>query len=249
MLNGKRIAIMGLFDPDSIAWEAAKLVREYGGEVVFTCVRRGLTEKTFKKAGVSLEGYQLFECDVTSDEQLENTFREIGPIDGLVYSIGYAPEDCLGKDIFRASRENIMKAFDVSSISFILSLRAALPYLRDNSSIVTLTVDSARAYSFYGWMGPAKAALESEARYAAQIVGRGIRVNVISSGPLETRAARHIPGLSDARTQWSTYAPLGWDVFNKKPVAEMTAFLLSDSAGATTGAVLPVDGGFLSVGV
>lgn len=248
MLNGKRIAIMGLMDPASIAWKTAQVIREQGGEVVCTCVRPSLTQRTFKKEGVSLEGISLYSCDVSDDEQIRNVFKEIGPIDGLVYSIGYAPASCLGKDFMEASREDVMKAFDISAVSFVLCVHAALPHLRDNSSIVTLTVDSSRAYSFYGWMGPAKAALESEARYLAQVVGRGIRVNVISSGPLDTRAARYIPGLDEARGFWDAHSPLGWDVTNRTPVAEMIAFLLSDASSATTGTTIPVDGGFLSNG-
>jgi enoyl-[acyl-carrier protein] reductase I len=98
-------------------------------------------------------------------------------------------------------------------------------------------------------MGVAKAALESVSRYLARDLGvKGIRVNLVSAGPLGTVAARGIPGFERLAALWSAQAPLGWEITNAAPVAEAICFLLSDHARAITGEILHVDGGFHALG-
>jgi enoyl-[acyl-carrier protein] reductase I len=98
-------------------------------------------------------------------------------------------------------------------------------------------------------MGVAKAALEATSRYLARDLGpRGVRVNLVSAGPLGTLAARGIPGFGDLATAWERQAPLGWDTEDVAPVAAAVLFLLSDMARAITGEVLHVDGGFHAMG-
>jgi enoyl-[acyl-carrier protein] reductase I len=98
-------------------------------------------------------------------------------------------------------------------------------------------------------MGVAKAALEATSRYLARDLGPdGIRVNLVSAGPLETVAARGIPGFEQLAERWSEQAPLGWDTEDPAPVAGAIAFLLSDFGRGITGQILKVDGGFSSIG-
>ena len=98
-------------------------------------------------------------------------------------------------------------------------------------------------------MGVAKAALEATSRYLARDLGpRGVRVNLVSAGPLGTLAARGIPGFGDLATAWQRQAPLGWDTDDPAPVAAAILFLLSDMARAITGEILHVDGGFHAMG-
>ena len=101
----------------------------------------------------------------------------------------------------------------------------------------------------YDWMGPAKAALEAIVRYLARELGpRGIRVNAISAGPIETIAARSIPGFETLKSSWGQRSPLGWDSDDSGPVADATAFLLSDLSRGITGEMIHVDGGYHSQG-
>ena len=94
-------------------------------------------------------------------------------------------------------------------------------------------------------MGVAKAALESVSRYLARDLGpRGIRVNLVSAGPIETIAAGAIPGFDTLAELWRAGAPLGWDTRDAAPVAATVCFLLSDYARAITGEIVHVDGGF-----
>jgi enoyl ACP reductase len=141
-------------------------------------------------------------------------------------------------------------AFQTSAYSF-KALAAALEdlYPEEGASLVGMDFDAQVAWPVYDWMGVAKAALESVNRYLARDLGpRGVRVNLVSAGPLGTLAARGIPGFSDLATAWQRQAPLGWDVEDPAPVAGAVLFLLSDLARAITGEVLHVDGGFHAMG-
>ncbi len=109
--------------------------------------------------------------------------------------------------------ESAAAAFQTSAFS-LKALAAALEPLMDGgSSIVGLDFDATVAWPIYDWMGVAKAALESVSRYVARDLGpRGIRVNLVSAGPLGTVAARGIPGFEELASLWREQAPLGWNV-------------------------------------
>jgi meromycolic acid enoyl-[acyl-carrier-protein] reductase len=116
-------------------------------------------------------------------------------------------------------------------------------------AVVSLTFDATLAWPLYDWMGPAKAALEAVGRYLARDLGRDhVRVNTLSAGPLETMAAKSIPGFSTLKDAWAGQAPLGWDAADAGPVADAAVFLLSDMARGISGEVIHVDGGYHSQG-
>jgi meromycolic acid enoyl-[acyl-carrier-protein] reductase len=76
----------------------------------------------------------------------------------------------------------------------------------------------------------------------------GIRVNLVSAGPIETPAAGGIPGFDKLAGTWRRQAPLGWDIEDATPVADAVCFLLSDLSRGVTGEILHVDGGFHAMG-
>jgi enoyl-[acyl-carrier protein] reductase I len=117
-------------------------------------------------------------------------------------------------------------------------------------SIVGLDFDNQhQAWPVYDWMGVAKSAFEAVARYLAKELGpQGIRVNLVSAGPIRTIAAKSIPGFEKFEEVWTERAPLGWDVKDPEPVARAVVALLSDLFPATSGEMLHVDGGFHAVG-
>ena len=98
-------------------------------------------------------------------------------------------------------------------------------------------------------MGVCKAALESVTRYLARDLGKHqIRVNALAAGPLETMAAKGIPGFEQVSNTWPERSPLSWDTRDRSHVAKMACVLLSDWATATTGEILHVDGGYHAMG-
>jgi enoyl-[acyl-carrier protein] reductase I len=137
----------------------------------------------------------------------------------------------------------------VSAYSLNAIAAALAPLMGPGGSIVALDFDASRTWPAYDWMGVSKAALEAVARYLARDLGpRGIRVNLVSSGPLSTPAAGGVPSFADLADGWALRAPLGWDVRDPGAVAGPVCFLLSDLACAITGELLHVDGGFNAVG-
>jgi len=125
----------------------------------------------------------------------------------------------------------------------------AKPLLTPGSGIVGLTFDATTAWPAYDWMGVAKAGLEATARYLARDLGpEGIRVNLVSAGPLRTLAAKAIPGFEELEDVWDTRAPLGWDNRDSTATARAVVALLSDFFPATTGEIVHVDGGFHAMG-
>jgi enoyl-[acyl-carrier protein] reductase I len=106
------------------------------------------------------------------------------------------------------------------------------------------------AWPVYNWMGVAKAALESVNRYLAKELGpRGIRVNLVSAGPMKTMAAKSIPGFSELEDGWGDRAPLGWDSADPTATAKTVCVALSDWLPATTGSMIMVDGGVHALGI
>ncbi|MBD0283638.1 MAG: SDR family oxidoreductase, partial [Thermoleophilaceae bacterium] len=126
---------------------------------------------------------------------------------------------------------------------------ALAPLMRKGGSLVGLDFDASVAWPVYDWMGVAKAALESVSRYLARDLGpAGVRVNLVSAGPVETPAAGGIPGFDKLAGLWREQAPLGWDTSDPTPVADAVCFLLSDWSRGVSGEILHVDGGFHAMG-
>ena len=195
----------------------------------------------------------MLELDVNSETDLEaltDTLRDRwGEVDGALHAIAFAPEDALGGRFMTAPAASAVQAFQTSAFSLKALAAALAPLMKSGSSIVGLDFDAAVAWPIYDWMGVAKAALEAVARYLARDLGpQGIRVNLVSAGPLGTVAARGIPGFEQLAELWRKQAPLGWDPADPTPVARAICFLLSDYSQAISGEILHVDGGFHAIG-
>ncbi len=251
-LAGKRLLITGVITKDSIAFHAAAQAQREGATVLLTSfgrVRR-LTERTAQRLP---EPVDVLELDVNEPGDLialTDTLRERwGGVDGALHAIAFAPEDALGGHFMTAPFASAATAFQTSAFSFKALAAALLPLMSEGGSLVGLDFDASVAWPIYDWMGVAKAALESVSRYLARDLGAaGIRVNLVSAGPLGTLAARSIPGFERLAELWRLQAPLGWNIEDPGPVADAICFLLSDRARAISGEILHVDGGFHAIG-
>jgi enoyl ACP reductase len=252
ILAGKRLLITGVITRDSIAFHAAEQAQKEGATVLLTSfgrVRR-MTERAAQRLP---EPVDVLELDVNQPEDLEALTASLkarwGGVDGALHAIAFAPQDAIGGNFMTAPAQSAMQAFQTSAFS-LKGLGAALaPLMPSGSSIVGLDFDASVAWPVYDWMGVAKAALESVSRYLARDLGpSGIRVNLVSAGPLGTVAARGIPGFERLAELWRAQAPLGWDVEDPLPVARTISFLLSDYAQGITGEIVHVDGGFHALG-
>jgi meromycolic acid enoyl-[acyl-carrier-protein] reductase len=252
ILEGKRLVITGVITKASIAWHAAARALEEGASVVLTSFGRArrMTERAAARLSSEVE---VLELDVNKPSDLDGLTDSLrgswGGVDGVLHAIAFAPEDALGGRFMTTPPESAAAAFQTSAFSFKALSAAVEPLMEGGGSIVGMDFDASVAWPIYDWMGVAKAALESVSRYLARDLGpRGIRVNLVSAGPLGTVAARGIPGFEQLSDLWRTQAPLGWDVEDPKPVADTICFLLSDLARGISGEIVHVDGGFHAVG-
>lgn len=252
ILDGRTILVTGVLTDESIAFAVARIAQEQGADVVLTSFGRAmrLTERTASRLP---KPAPVIELDVTSTEHLDSLadrVREHAPhLDGVLHSIGFAPASALGGGFLSTTWSDVSIAVEVSAFSLKSLATACLPLMSAGGSIVGLDFDATKAWPVYDWMGVAKAALESTSRYLARDLGRqGIRVNLVSAGPLRTMAAKSIPGFDAFEDMWTTRAPLGWNLTDPTPTAQACVALLSDWFPATTGEIVHVDGGFHSQG-
>jgi enoyl-[acyl-carrier protein] reductase I len=254
LLEGKKLLVTGVLTDGSIAFHVARLAQQEGAQVVLTSFGRQfrLTQAIARRLPAPAEVVQL---DVTSDEDLAalaDRLREVGfdSLDGVVHSIGFAPQSVMGGNFLAGEWADVATALQVSAFSLKSLAVAAQPLLTRGSSVVGLTFDASFAWPVYDWMGVAKAAFESTARYLARDLGpSGIRVNLVSAGPIRTTAAKSIPGFETMEGGWPERAPLGWDVTDPEPTARAVAALLSDWFPATTAEIVHVDGGVHAMGL
>jgi len=251
ILDGKRILVTGVLTDASIAFHVARIAQQEGATVVLTGFGRvSLVERIARRLP---DPPPVLELDVTDGAHLESLAERVAEhasgLDGVVHAIANAPAGALGGNFLQTPWPEVAAAVHVSAYSLKSLAMAALPLMKHGGSIVGLDFDASVAWPAYDWMGVAKAALESTARYLARDLGpHGIRVNLVSAGPIKTMAARSIPGFDQFEGVWSQRAPLGWDLSNAEPAARGCVALLSDWFPATTGEIVHVDGGAHTMG-
>jgi enoyl ACP reductase len=252
ILEGKRLLITGVITKDSIAYHVAQRAQQEGATVLLTSF--GRVKRMTERAAQRLpEPVDVLDLDVNSEDDLSALTASLrerwGSVDGVLHAIAFAPQDALGGKFMTAPADSAAQAFQTSAFS-LKALAAALePLMGRGSGIVGLDFDATVAWPIYDWMGVAKAALESVSRYLARDLGpKGIRVNLVSAGPLGTVAAQGIPGFEQLADLWRRQAPLGWDTDDPEPVARTVCWLLSEYAQGISGEIVHVDGGFHAVG-
>ena len=252
ILEGKRLLVTGVLVESSIAFSVAKIAQQEGAEVVLSSFGKAL-RLTTAISGRLPQKAPVVELDVTSTEHLDglaDSLRQhVDGLDGVVHAIGFAPQGALGGRFLETPWEDVAVAVHTSAYSLKSLTMACAPLFGDRASVVGLDFDATVAWPQYDWMGVAKAAFESTARYMARDLGpRGVRVNLVAAGPLGTTAAKHIPGFDQLTDVWAQRAPLGWDVTDMEPAARACVALLSDWFPATTGEIVHVDGGVHAIG-
>jgi enoyl-[acyl-carrier protein] reductase I len=253
-LSGKKLLITGVLSNRSIAYGIAKACHAQGAELAFSYVGERFKGRITELAA-DFDSTLIFDCDVGDDAQIDQLFKDLAghwpQFDGLVHSIGYAPREAIAGDFLEGlSREAFQVAHDISAYSFPAMAKAALPYLKDNSALLTLSyLGAVRTVPNYNTMGLAKASLEASVRYLAESLGsqkRGLRANGISAGPIKTLAASGIKGFGKILSAVAESAPIRRNV-TIEDVGNVAAFLLSDLAAGISAEITYVDGGFSQV--
>lgn len=252
-MQGKNAVIFGVANKRSIAWAIAQRLNDAGAKLAITYQNERLKAEAHDLI-TSLPGAQAFQCDVTSDAEIDAFYAQLrqhfGQLDVVVHSVAYAPTEDMKGDFLNTSREGFRIAHDVSVYSLIALTRAAAPLMTNGGSVITLTYFGAeKVVAGYNVMGVAKAALEATVRYLANSLGpKAIRVNAISAGPIKTLAARGIGDLSVMLKNHAEHSPLKRNV-EPREVGDTALFLASDLGSAITGETIYVDCGYNIMGV
>jgi enoyl-[acyl-carrier protein] reductase I len=192
--------------------------------------------------------------DFGDDAQLSRLAEEVaarfGKIDFLVHSAAFAKKEDLEGRFIDTSRDGFALAMDVSCYSLVALCKALEGTFNEDASVMCMSyLGSVRSVGNYNVMGVAKAALESSVRYLAQDLGhKGIRVNTISPGPINTVAARGVKGLLGMIEYVQQRAPLKRP-FGQDEVAGAAVYLMSDLSRGVSGQVIYVDSGYNTVGM
>ncbi|MEQ9638876.1 MAG: enoyl-ACP reductase FabI [Alphaproteobacteria bacterium] len=253
LLQGRRGLIMGVANDRSLAWGIAKACAGEGAELAFSYLGEAF-ERRVRPLAESLGSDILIDCDVGSDQSIDQAFDTLGErwdgLDFLVHAIAFSDKDQLKGRYADTTAENFAMSMDVSCYSLTAVARRAEPMMKDGGSILTLTYYGAeKVVPHYNVMGVAKAALEASVRYLAADLGpKGIRVNAVSAGPVRTLAAA---GIGDFRyiLKWNELnSPLKRNV-TIDDVGGAALYLLSDLGRPVSGAVHHVDCGYNVVGM
>jgi len=253
LLLNKNVLIMGLRNKWSIAWGIAKQARMDGANLILTY--QGDREKQgAEELAASLGNASIYQCDVSSDEEIDRLFSDIkdryGVLHGVVHAIAHAKKEDITNDFVNTSRDGFIHALNISAYSLVAVSRKAKELMTEGGSIITLTyMGSEKVFPGYNVMGVAKAALEASVRYLAHDLGPlGIRVNAISAGPIKTISSKAIKDFGSILDVFEQKAPLKRGL-SQDELGNTALFLLSDLSGAITGEVLHVDCGYNIMGI
>ena len=254
VLAGKIGVVFGVANKRSIAWAIAKAWATAGARLFFNYQGERLKENVEELVAEFGESTPLFPCDVSSDEQIADFFKQVrgqtDRLDLMLHSVAFAPKEALEGDFVSTTREAFRTAHDISAYSLVGLAREASPLMTNGGSILAMTYYGAeKVVPHYNVMGVAKASLEASTRYLAYDLGpKRIRVNCISAGPVQTLAARGISGFSAMLKHYQERAPLKRSC-DPAELGETGVFLASDGAAAITGQVIYVDGGYQIMGM
>src|SRR5450631_2829982 len=196
-LAGKTAVVFGLANKRSIAWGIAQKLHAAGATLAI-CYQNERMKLEAEDLIKDLPGASGFQCDVSSDEEIESLFgtlkEKYGKLDVLVHAVAFAPATELRGEFINTTREGFRVAHDISVYSLIAVSRGAAPLMTDGGSIMTMSYYAAeKVVPNYNVMAVAKSALECTIRYLAWNLGpKNIRVNAVSAGPIKTLAARGV---------------------------------------------------------
>ena len=213
-LGAKRIAL-GYLRNDSAAEAAAEEVKAAGAEPVLV---RGNV----------------------SSERVAEQVAALGPLAALVHNAATG----VIRPVLEAEKKHWDWTLDANAWALVALAKAAVPQMPAGSSIVAISsLGSTHVLENYSLVGTSKAALESLVRYlAVELAPRGIRVNAVSAGVVDTEALEHFPN-RDEMLAHGARTPAG-RLVEPQDVAEAVGWLCSPGAEMVRGHTLIVDGGF-----
>jgi len=247
MLENRIGLVVGVANDQSIATGCARAFAGEGATLALTYMNdRALPH--VRPIAEAVGASELMPLDLAVPSQIDAVFdtiaRRWGRLDFLLHSVAYCPKEDLHGRVVDCSADGFAEAMDISCHSFLRLARCAEPLMRDGGSLLTVSYYGAeKVVDNYNIMGPVKAALEAVTQnVAAELGPHGIRANVLSPGPIATRAASGIEGfdslMQDARDHAASKRLVTID-----EVGDVAAHLASDRSSGVTGSISYIDGG------
>jgi enoyl-[acyl-carrier protein] reductase III len=195
-----------------------------------------------EKLGVSAIPLQ---ADISDPKALKKLFSELkGKWGNIDFFISNAVSGVLGP-ASRIGKFGWNRALDTNSRAFLLATQEAIKLFPDKSGkvVAVSSIGSFTCLPGYAAVGASKAALQTLVKYfARELAPRGINVNAVAGGPVDTSALDYFPGKEDLLKAWKERTPLH-RIANPDEIASVVAFLLSPDASWIQGQTIVVDGG------
>jgi len=253
LLEGKKGIVLNVTNKNSIGWGIAEAAAEHGALVGVGAQNEDMVARVTKLTDGN-PAYTIFQVDFQNEDDMKRLVDEVaakyGKLDFIVHSAAFAKKEDLQGAFIDTSRDGFLLAMDISAFSLVNLCKHLEPLLNDDASVMTLSyLGSVRAVGNYNVMGVAKAALESCVRYLSQdLGGRGIRVNTLSPGPVNTISARGVKDLTSMLNTVYDRAPLKRE-YGQRECGLNAVYLMSDLSKGVTGQVIYVDSGYNIVGI
>ena len=244
-LENKSFLVTGVANRKSVAWHIAKVLEEEGAKVIYS-VRSEDRKKSLEKL---LAGRPVFVCDVEKQEDIERLKIQVAQhskvLHGLVHSIAFANYSQGLKPFHETRKKDFLQSVDISCYSLISLANVFKDFFDQQASVVTVSISTTRmAAENYGYMAPAKAALDSTLCFLAKSFSAfsQVRFNSIKPGLLKTSASAGIPGYIDSYLH-AEKATLRKKGLTTQEAANAAVFLLSERASGINAQGLVLDAG------
>ncbi|THB78161.1 MAG: enoyl-[acyl-carrier-protein] reductase FabL [Desulfobulbaceae bacterium] len=247
-LNGRVALITG--GSRGIGRAIALRLAEHGMDVVVNYVRHK-KDAQFTATEVEKLGQKCLtvKANVAKEQDVVHMFetiqQEFGRVDVLVSN---AASGVL-KPALELTERHWNWAMDINARALLSLVQLGLPLMREGSRVIAVSsLGSIRAIQNYTTVGASKAALESLVRHLAVELGpKGIRVNTVSAGAVDTDALKKFPNRDEILEGAMSRTPLG-RLTTPDDVADVALFLCSNLADMIQGQVVTVDGGYAIMG-
>ncbi|MFQ5489820.1 MAG: enoyl-ACP reductase [Phycisphaerae bacterium] len=244
-LTGKTILVMGVANKRSVAYHVARVLEDTGAQVVYS-VRSDQRAQSLTQL---LGGKEVHVCDVEHDDQITALAHAVAQkhprIHGIIHSIAFANYEHFSGTFHEVRKQDFLQAVDVSCFSLIAVANAFKDLLDPRASVVTISISTSRmTVESYGYMAPAKAALDSAIAFLAKSFSgfSKVRFNAVGAGLLKTSASAGIPGYVD-NYLFAEQATLRREALTTEEVANVAAFLLSERSSGINAQTVVVDAG------